>query len=648
MRFPTAPLLALLSLLATGCGPGLPWGDHGVLRYEDFVTDAADLSAPDPRRQETCADQTHWVRPWKPGEELVFPLDLGGEPRLVLNFCRRGGGAGEVVARVSAGGREIVERWPVAGPVRWQRHEVDLSMLAGEAVEVRLDARLPESAEVLLRAAYVRHRTESAAGWPRSGVQVEWDEMEAGRKAAGADGRGAAAADRPQGAVGATAGAAGQGGGEPPRQRTEAGPRMLLVSVDTLRADAVRALVEGESRVVTPNLDGLVADAEVFLPHRAAGSWTKPSHASLLTGLPASVHGAVEPEEPIHPAVPTLAGRLAAAGLATGGLVHDCVWLNPKFGFHRGFDDYRSVKWGTGQLVRGAVNWIAAHRHQPFFFFLHTFDVHSDFARLPYEGEGVTRWTVKVRYGVGGYGCRLGHCSSGLLEAISRGEVEPLPREDEILRDLYSAGVTETDARLGLLLRDLRRMGLYDDMLIVVTADHGEMLLDHGNLTLHGKPWEPVLEVPLIVKWPRGERAGRVTQVPTSALDVAPTLLALAGADARDLPGDDLRRPRRERLIFSGAPGWWAVYRGDLKALFRADGSRRLYDLSRDPAEEHDLAAQHGDELDRLHDELRSMIDGSHRLRERYGAARQRARDSDLTADERRRLRALGYLGGEG
>jgi arylsulfatase A-like enzyme len=412
--------------------------------------------------------------------------------------------------------------------------------------------------------------------------------------------------------------------------------------VDTLRADLVGAVAGlPVASSPTPHLDALAAEGEVFVPHYAAASWTKPSHAALLTGYPSPVHGALTAEAVLAPAVPTLAERLRAAGLATGGLVHDCVWLNPKFGFHRGFDDYRSVKWRSGQLGRAAVSWMAAHRDRPFFFFLHTFDAHSDFLHLPYEGAGVNTASVRRRFAVQKYGCRQGLCASALLEALPLGDVQPLPREPEILRYLYAAGVRETDLHLGRLFADLRRLGLWDDLTVVITSDHGEMLLEHGR-TLHGQWYEQVLKVPLIVKWPHGERAGTRTAIPTSALDVVPTLLAQAGLEADELPGTDLRRPRRDRTLFAHHGVWRVAIRSGLKGVFTWEDEAHLFDLTADPAELHDLASRRPEVLDGLEGDLDKLARWSTATRARLGAEDNVFQD--LSGEERERLRALGYL----
>ncbi|HEX2252262.1 MAG TPA: sulfatase, partial [Thermoanaerobaculia bacterium] len=575
-RLPGVLLLALLAAAPLACSR------PEVVRYDDLL--AAGWGGPEPR-QLYCGEEYRFARPLEDGDELAATVELGTEPSLALATCRPGGQPGVIEVEIAAEGEApVTHRLGAHQPAGWQPMAVDLDDLAGRRVRVRLRTEMPSGGTLLLSEAFLagRHRA-------------------------------------------------------PPLAEAR-GPQILLVSVDTLRADAVGALAGIAPELSpTPALDRLVAEGEVFSPHRAGASWTKPSHATLLTGYPETVHRSIDWEDPIHPAVPTLAERLRDAGLATAGTVHDCVWLQPKFGFDRGFASYRSEKWGTGEITRAAANWMADHRDRPFFFFLHTFQAHSDFHHLPYEGS--TPQEVRSRFGVADYGCRDGDCASTLLERIDRGEIAPLPGEPEILEFLYRAGVSRTDAELGRLLDDLRTMGLYDDMTIVLTSDHGEMLLEHGR-TLHGTWWEETLAVPLVVKWPRGERAGRRTTSPTSAVDLAPTLLAVAGVAAEGLPGRDLRaggrRPAQAGVL------WKAVYLDELKAVFGSKEGDLLFDLAADPREAHDLAAERPQDLERLRDLLAGFEERDRRLFESLAAGRpSRGDDAALTAEERERLRSL-------
>jgi len=586
---PTAVLLALGACLLAACTAPPP------VRYEDLVAREIPGGAVPPGEQIECGDRTLFSRPLDPGEGAALDIELGEEPRLVLEACRMGS-PGVLTVTVDTGG--VVDRRLVLdlGEEAWVRREEDLAGLAGRRVTVRLAAEGPAGPEpVAVSEAVVRHRPPAPA-----------------------------------------LAASGAGG------RARRAPKILLVSFDTLRADL------GDGSSPTPAFDRLAADAEVYDRHYATGSWTKPSHASMLTGQRAPLHGVRGGGDPLEPAVPLLAELLRAAGLATGGLVHDCAWLDPKWGFGRGFDSYRSLKWTSSQLARGAVNWMAEHRDEPFFYFLHLFNVHSDFHHLPYEAPGVTQASVEERFDEAGYGCREGACSSALLARIREGTIAPLPREGEILSHLYTAGVAEADGVLAGLRADLEDLGLWDDLLVVVTSDHGELLLEHGE-TLHGQHWDEVLRVPFYVKWPDGERAGWRVEVPTTALDLAPTVLAAAGLASDALPGADLHRPppRRRPLLAEYGRTWQTVHLGPLKAVLVRGGEDLLFDLAADPREARSLAARRPEDLERL----RALAAAADRrdarlLRKLRAGSDGAAPDAHLTEEEKERLRSLGYLRG--
>ena len=202
------------------------------------------------------------------------------------------------------------------------------------------------------------------------------------------------------------------------------------------------------------------------------------------------------------------------------------------------------------------------------------------------------------------------------------------------------------DAALGRLFDDLRAAGLYDNLTIAVTADHGESLLDHG-LTTHGNWWEQVVQVPLIVKWRGSERAGSRDDGPSSALDVAPTLLIAAGVDPGDLPGVDLRTRPHDRPAVVGS-GWKVIVVGPYKGITRtAERGPQLYDVVADPGETHDLIAERPEVGRMLARRLAAFETamGRRLLREERAAGTK----ASLTDEERERLRALGYLaGGDG
>ncbi len=581
-------------------------------RFVDWVTTAglrSNMGQAEPAGEFSCADENRFVRPMRGGEEFSVTGLLGESARLVISTCASrplegSGGAGTLRVTVvdsspasqrgSGENPAVRAEFPVSAFSKWQRHQVDLAGLANRQVTLRLTATLPAGRTLYLQDIYVEHWTQVVR------PEVKLLPRRAARKGTPA--------------------------------------QVLLISVDTLREDALSVL--GGSHP-TPGLDRFAGAAQIFLPHYSAAAWTQPSHAALLTGQPHRVHGADNGKRAIHPAVPTLAERFRAQGFATAGLVFDCFWLDPRFGFGRGFDQYRSVHWTLGQSVRQTLNWVDEHRDRSFFYFLHTFEPHSDYRRLPYEGPGVRPLHVAQRFGLESYGCREGHCSSMLLQAINSGTVAALAGEEKILRYLYDRGVDTLDSQLAALFAGLAQRGLFDNMLIVLTSDHGESFYEHAQL-LHGHPWQEEIRVPLLIKWPGGERAGEKVTVPSSALDVVPTLLEELGMDTTGLPGAHLLRRRSERPIFTGA-NFDAVIEGRWKAVLgRLEGERWLFDLTADPGEMHNLVDELPAEFSRLEEVIaKRKADEQHWAAQLVEAGE---RQQQMSEEERARLRALGYL----
>lgn len=595
--------LALTLLLLGACGPDRLAPLPPPVAYVDLVASGrlASFDGVAAGEEIACDDEMRFAVAAAPGAEVRLPVELGDEPEVVVAACATAPGAQLRLEVRGVAGLASELELPVDATA-WRESRLDLRAHAGHRVDLRLRVDGPAGARLLLSDLHVRHR-----------LREETDGLRPARSSP---------------------------------------PPVLLVSLDTLRADVL-----GPEE--TPALAAFAGRAERWAPHYAAASWTKPSHASLLTGFPPEVHGAQLEPQPIRPEVPTLAERFAAAGYRTAGLVYDCEWLDPKWGFDRGFAEYRVMPWNADAAVRASVDWMAGHRDEPFFYFLHLFTPHSDRAVLPYEAAGVDRGAVAERFGVEGYGCRAGACASQLLHRLNEG-LAPLPGEEEILRHLYAEGVATTDAALGRLFGDLEAAGLFDRLLIVVTSDHGEAFFEHGQV-LHSTLHREVLEVPLLVKWPAGSpharRAGTRREMPSSAIDVAPTLLAAAGIapepGAVPLPGMALPERSAVTPVFAGTTSKSILTRR-FHAIFRPGGDgmaeeAELYDLESDPAERRNLAAAPSpaaaEALARLRNRLVEYLEETRRTAAALGiGAGAPAPEVELTPAERRRLEALGYV----
>jgi len=581
-------ILAMLGVVACGDEPVL-------LKSIDLVTggmlqvDGKRLAA----HETFFADETWVAVPVMSGLQVKADFELHREPFLELAgavTCRDSGVALEdgslyVELRLE-NSIHLRHTIPVHPSLGWWQQRVDLAALAGKRVTLGLEAILPEGCALLLREATIHQLVRSKKRAKKQPLQV------------------------------------------------------LLVSVDTLRADFSGSVFGGD--LGTPNLDQLAAEAEAWTAHYAAANWTKPSHASMLTGYDPATHRAQLRDQAMDPAIPTLADRFREAGFSTAAQVFDCGWLSPRWGFAKGFDNYQVNRWRIGRQARDAANWVLEHRNEPFFFFLHTFEPHSDLYVLPYEAPGINQQTIADDFGVRGFGCRQDLCSSEFLQGLAGGEV-PLEAEDgEILRRTYGAGVRYLDESLGSLFDVLRRSGQWDQMLVVVTSDHGEEFLEHGSLS-HTTLYDEVVRVPLLIKWPGSNRGGVVNREPCSAVDLAPTLLEFAGLSRADLPGIPLHQRDNEAPVFLGTLDRAVVVDG-YKAEFNYEtGAAGLFHLTEDSEELINLAKLDPNRLRALEELVRARKEEALALHRKIGSGSEISK-VELSPRERERLEAFGYL----
>ncbi|HYO16070.1 MAG TPA: sulfatase-like hydrolase/transferase [Thermoanaerobaculia bacterium] len=394
-------------------------------------------------------------------------------------------------------------------------------------------------------------------------------------------------------------------GGSPGSGPSLQGADVLLVTIDTLRADALG--FAGNERVDTPTLDRLAAAGRVFDDAHAHNVVTLPSHANILTGLYPFQHGVRENSGfVLGGSVPTLATLLQEAGYATGAFVA-AYPLDARFGLNRGFDVYDDrfprgsdpdefviAERRGDQVVAPALAWWNARRGKPRFLWVHTYDPHA-------------------------------------------GYEPPEPFASRYRDAPYLGEVAATDSFLTPLLAPFVD-GKEPPALVVVTSDHGEALGEHGELT-HGLfAYEPTLKVPLVV-WHPGIQPGRDDRS-ARHVDIAPTILQALGLEVPErMPGRSLLAPAQPgetssyfEALSTHLNRGWAPLRGTLanRKKYIDLPLPELYDLSADPGERQNLFARER----RTSRALRDALPGESVWPPPRGA---------ISPEEEARLRSLGY-----
>lgn len=427
---------------------------------------------------------------------------------------------------------------------------------------------------------------------------------------------------------------------------------VILISIDSLRPDHLG--VHSYDRDTSPAIDALAAAGVVFEDAVSTSSWTLPAHASLLTSLPPEVHGAWGDRRALSETVPLLSEVFQHAGWTTFGLV-SAPYLESRFGYGRGWHIY------DDQTVRFAGNFdshsgvtsprlheralelldAALEGDDPLFLFLHYWDVHFDYEPPP------------------PYDTLFDPDYSGTLDGrdfANNPAIHPDmdPRDLEHIIALYDGEIRWVDHHLGLLFDALRERGLFENSLIVVTADHGDEFFEHGLTGHRANLFDSTLRIPLVIKFPRGRHAGRRVAGTVSLTDVAPTVLAAMDLDPpASFQGVDLLRrlgPGHERdgeprfaHLWSRREEHHAIVDGPLKWIHRTLEDSRpdvsLYDRTAPSPELHDQK-QRWPAKERRYESLH---------RERQAIARRLAEalgggEIEYSPELVRELESLGYL----
>jgi len=436
-------------------------------------------------------------------------------------------------------------------------------------------------------------------------------------------------------------------------------PNLLLLTVDTLRADHLSGY--GYLRPTSPALDAFFESAVVFEDAHANSSWTLPSLASLLTSLHPSTHGCIDHKSRLHASFRTLAESLRDAGYLTAGIASH-TFLREVHGLQQGFDSFDDelalnlrlshLATSSPQVTQKVVDWLDARSkqsetQQPWFLWAHYFDPHYVY---------VARAAASERVGT--------------------------PSGSELPIDLYDGEIAFTDRQLGIVFEKLVELNLVDSTVVVFTSDHGEAFGEHGHDQHGSNLFREVTQVPLAIR--AAGFAPRRVATPVEGVDVMPTVLALLGVDAdvgADISGSEPNRPHAGRSLvpaMRGHPlptrpllletrlgrafhaqavidGRWKLLADHTGALTRTandtltlrprgsepgDPAWFLFDRERDPNEQVDVSAANHDLTLRLRRQLEGLVAGA----EKNGLQASEPGRADLSDEEIDALRRLGYV----
>ncbi|PYX28621.1 MAG: hypothetical protein DMG77_15410 [Acidobacteria bacterium] len=388
-------------------------------------------------------------------------------------------------------------------------------------------------------------------------------------------------------------------------------PNVILITLESARADRMGFL--GARNRLTPQLDGLARECIVFERAYAQSPGTVVSHATILSGTYPQTHHASELGDPISREVPYLPDLFHTRGYGTGAFV-STIALDPQNGlapgFDRGFDTYDAgfhseqpiARYGTSsgrsgdQVVTRATRWLTSNAGKPFFLWVELSDVSAD-------GRS------------------------------------------------YDRAIAGVDAAVGKLLTQLRTMKLYDDSIILLASDHGESLGAHGEDTHGVFLYDDTIRVPLLVKLPQRQMAGKRVRGRIRLLDIAPTALEAARVPApSQMQGQSLLRiaktnPDADQPVYAGSDfsqqafGWSGLesWRAGKYLYIRAP-KPELYDLAADPAASRNLAQNSKATVETMASQLEAF-------RNHFGRQNSKSTGNGLTSNEMQKLASLGYVG---
>ncbi|MCI0607230.1 sulfatase [bacterium] len=438
--------------------------------------------------------------------------------------------------------------------------------------------------------------------------------------------------------------------------------RIILITVDTLRADAVSAY-NNRTRA-TPNIDRLAEDGMLFQNAISEAPWTLPAVSSIMTGVSPLVHLTTEVNSQFPSGLPTLPEYLKKAGFKTAAIGRNPHLVTNHFrGFqfynffpksrisgvggyvlHRFFPKSQRTDVSTSELTKMASALISNNRKQDFFLWLHYFDPH-----LPYSPP--ERFLLSKSPS-----SRIGKkCQTSVIRGTRSGFFVPTKSERDWIKELYLAEVQYVDDEVGKLINFLKENQLYEESLILLTSDHGEEFWEHGSFEHGHTVYNEVLQVPLVIKLPGSLHKSRIDQLVAPSA-VVPTILELCNISSApnsfsstslaSLWNPDLLPINPGPVVSAGLLYYEekrSLQLGGIKYIQTPVANREeLYDLVKDPAEQFSIARSESEKLREARSLFEQNQNAARKLQSRYKIMGPMERE--LAPGDLEMLRSLGYV----
>lgn len=435
-----------------------------------------------------------------------------------------------------------------------------------------------------------------------------------------------------------------------PEPETQPLPNVVLITLDTVRTDHMSCY--GYTRNTTPNLDALAEESTLYTRAYTTAPWTLPTHASIFTGRHVHEHGSHRYKlagdsiqyAPIPEDLPMLTTVFAELGYQTAAYIANTAYVTERYGFSRDFEHFRCNWMYAEPMLNYIRRWFDMRDERPFFLFVNLMDAHTPYNAEPRPGLLPEPPSQDPEL------------FEALCAAVYGGDEAAAKTLRQDVIDQYDTAIAHLDEAVGDLLALLREHDDYDNTLVIVTTDHGE-LFGEGGLVGHAKGMlEPLLRAGLLVKQPGQTtpsvvaRPFSVVGLPRLILDVLPEVTASPYVTRFPYRPDEhpiLAENHYSAVEDINMPTWeehlnrqlYAIYDWPWKYVHASDGQHQLYHLEGDPAEERNRVDSHPGVVQRLQEQLTAIrAEGVRDLSSTLSP------EDTLTPEERKAMEALGYL----